>query len=159
MSPDLRRLAQISVPLWTSGFDTYLGIEPRTATCKLTGAMTPVPPPAGCLACGVCCHSMLPTFVRLTGDDWARLGPAAERVAHFIGHRAHMRMHADHCAALELRPTANGPTEYFCTVYANRPQVCRDLERGSPQCLGELSAKAGRVGCRAGSPNPASVSL
>ena len=107
--------------------------------------MNPVPPPAGCLACGVCCHSMLPTFVRLTGDDWSRLGPAAERVAHFIGHRAYMRMNAGHCAALELRPGPNGTVVYFCTVYADRPQVCRDLARGSPECLGELSAKASRT--------------
>jgi hypothetical protein len=88
--------------------------------------------------------------VRLTGDDWSRLGTAAERVAHFIGHRAYMRMHASHCAALELRPAADGTTEYFCTVYADRPTICRDLARGSPECLGELSAKAGRVKSSAG---------
>ncbi|MBK8858005.1 MAG: YkgJ family cysteine cluster protein [Opitutaceae bacterium] len=112
--------------------------------------MNPVPPPAGCLACGVCCHSMLPTFVRLTGDDWSRLGPAAERVAHFIGHRAYMRMNAGHCAALELRSGPDGAVQFFCTVYATRPQICRDLARGSPECLGELSAKAGRVKSGAG---------
>jgi len=121
--------------------------------------MNPVPPPAGCLACGVCCHSLLPTFVRLTGEDWSRLGPAAERVAHFIGHRAYMRMQAGHCAALERRPGPDGAVDYFCTVYADRPQICRDLARGSPECLGGQLAEAGRVGCRAGSPNPAFVGL
>ena len=30
-------------------------------------------------------------------------------------------------------------------VYAQRPQVCRDLARGSPECLGELAAKRGRT--------------
>jgi hypothetical protein len=123
---------------------TFLGIEPPAGTCKLAAAMNPVPSPAGCLSCGVCCHSLLPTFVRLTGEDWAQLGAATERVAHFIGHRAYMKMGDGHCAALRPRPGPAGATEYFCTVYADRPQVCRDLGRGSPQCLGELATKGGR---------------
>ena len=64
--------------------------------------------------------------------------PEAERVAHFVGHRAFMRMKDGHCAALELRHSAeNGALEYFCTIYAARPQICRDLARGSPECEGE----------------------
>lgn len=86
--------------------------------------------------------------MRLTGADWARLGPATERLAHFIGHRAYMQMGDGHCAALEPRPGPAGAAEYFCTVYADRPQVCRDLVRGSPQCLGELATKGGRAGAR-----------
>jgi len=83
--------------------------------------------------------------VRVTGDDWTRLGADATRVAHFIGHRAYMRMTGERCTALELRRTPEGATEYFCTVYANRPQVCRDLARGSAQCAGERLAKRARV--------------
>lgn len=93
----------------------------------------------------MCCHSNLDTYVRVTGDDWDRLGADADRVAHFVGNRAYMRMIDGHCAALVVRAGADGAREFFCTVYERRPQVCRDLERGSPECEGELLAKAGRV--------------
>lgn len=98
--------------------------------------------PADCLRCGVCCFSKLDAYARVTGDDWARLGADAERLAHFIGHRAYMRMSDGHCAALRVRGTPREGTEFFCTVYENRPQVCRDLARGSPECEGELATKA-----------------
>jgi Fe-S-cluster containining protein len=75
----------------------------------------------------------------VTGPDWTRLGDTAERLAHFIGHRAYMKMTDGHCAALSLRATPAGEPEYFCTVYENRPQICRDLARGSPECEGERS--------------------
>jgi hypothetical protein len=93
----------------------------------------------------VCCFSRLETFVRVTGDDWSRLGESADRVAHFIGHRAYMKMAGEHCAALDLRRGADGQPEYFCSVYAERPQTCRDLDRGSAQCAGECETKRGRV--------------
>jgi uncharacterized protein len=99
-----------------------------------------------CLRCGVCCHSNLDTYVRLTGDDWARLGVEAGRVAHFIGNRAYMRMsERGHCAALDVLTAADGTRQFFCTIYDKRPQVCRDLGRGSPECEGELAGKAVRV--------------
>ncbi len=101
--------------------------------------------PTDCLRCGVCCFSRLDTYVRVSGADWERLGSVAERVAHFIGNRAYMRMVAGHCAALARRRTPEGAEEFFCTVYAERPQVCRDLARGSPECEGERASKAERV--------------
>ena len=102
--------------------------------------------PTDCLRCGVCCFSQLDAYVRVTGADWERLGAEAGRTAHFIGHRAYMKMADGHCAALALRqmPGGGGP-EFFCTVYERRPQICRDLARGSPECEGELASKAGRV--------------
>lgn len=77
--------------------------------------------------------------MRVTGDDWTRLGADAERVAHFTGrgNEAYMRMTAGHCIALDIRPASDGAMEYFCTLYARRPQICRDLARGSPECAGE----------------------
>lgn len=84
--------------------------------------------------------------MRVTGADWERLGADAERVAHFIGHRAFMRMDArGHCAALDVRAAADGAREFFCTIYEKRPQVCRDLARGSPECAGEIFAKGART--------------
>jgi hypothetical protein len=46
-----------------------------------------------------------------------------------------------HCAALVLDPSTES---YLCSIYDRRPQVCRDLERGSPGCAGERSTKGGR---------------
>lgn len=99
---------------------------------------------AACLRCGVCCFSRLDTYVRVNGDDWASLGPDAERVAHFIGHRAYLRMREGRCAALVTRAGPGGATEHFCTIYERRPQVCRDLGRGSPECEAELALKSAR---------------
>jgi hypothetical protein len=107
--------------------------------------MNPAPPPAGCLACGACCFSQLPTYVRVSGADWSRLGERAEAVAHFIGHRAFMKMSGGHCAALEVRRGG-----YFCRVYADRPRVCRELERGSPECAAEREQKSARAAAAAG---------
>ena len=103
------------------------------------------PPITDCLLCGVCCHSRLETYVRVSGEDWSRLGPEAEHLAHFIGNRAYLRMNAGRCAALDIRPNAEGAREFFCTIYEKRPQVCRDLARGSPACEGELLAKRERT--------------
>lgn len=94
-------------------------------------------PPTDCLRCGACCFSAGENYVRVTGDDWSRLGEAAERLAQFVGNRAFMKMKDGHCAALEIRQPAGRPPEFFCTVYEARPQVCRDLARGSPACEAE----------------------
>jgi hypothetical protein len=101
-----------------------------------------------CQRCGVCCFSTLETYVRLSGADWSRLGTEADRLAHFIGNRAFMRLHDGHCAALEIRRTPEGAPEFFCTVYRDRPQICRDLARGSPACAGEQKTKRSRVAQR-----------
>lgn len=89
--------------------------------------------------------------MRVTGADWSRLGEAAERLAHFIGrgNEAYMKMTAGHCAALEIRVGADLQTEYFCTLYERRPQICRDLARGSPECEGERAITP-QTGAQAG---------
>lgn len=104
-------------------------------------AERPVPP--DCLYCGVCCHSHLDTYIRVSGDDWARLGDLADDAAHFIGNRAYMRMRDGHCASLRVERDTG---RFFCTIYERRPRICRDLGRGSPACLGELAEKGGRPG-------------
>ena len=100
------------------------------------------PPP--CLDCGTCCFSDLETSVRVSGNDHERLGTAAEGLVHFVGNRAYMRMADGHCAALRIELSGR----FVCAVYETRPDTCRDLERGSPQCQGELSTKAGRATAR-----------
>ena len=102
----------------------------------------PVNPTPECLRCGACCRSPATAFVRVTGDDWSRLGADAPRLAHFLGNRAFMRMKAGSCAALDLRAAPDGGAVFFCTVYDRRPQVCRDLARGSPACEAERARPA-----------------
>ena len=82
------------------------------------------------------------------GKDWTRLGDRVGQWVHFIGHRAYMRMQDDHCTALVPRRDAAGKPEYICSIYEQRPQVCRDLHRGSPQCLAERELKATLTDCR-----------
>jgi hypothetical protein len=94
--------------------------------------------------------------VRVTGDDYERLGDAAERLVRFVGHRAYMHFESGHCAALRVEGVAgvagveDTPTggRFFCTVYEARPETCRSFERGSPQCAGELATKGGRPEAR-----------
>lgn len=45
------------------------------------------------------------------------------------------------CIALAIDPATGS---FACSVYETRPQVCRDLERGSSACRGELSTKGER---------------
>lgn len=105
--------------------------------------MDPSPPP--CLACGTCCFSNLETYVPVTGDDHERLGERAEALTRFVGNRAFMRMEDGHCAALFVDAERG---EFACTVYERRPATCRELERGSPACDGELVTKGGRPRAR-----------
>lgn len=95
-----------------------------------------------CLACGACCFSQLEAYVRVTGDDYARLGARAEELVWFDGNRAYLRMVDGHCAALELDGRSG---RWACTAYAARPQICRELSRGSPECSAEREAKSLRV--------------
>jgi Fe-S-cluster containining protein len=92
------------------------------------------------LSCGACCFSELSNYVRVTGDDYARLGEDAETLAFFDGTRAYMKMESGHCAAL----CVGGGDELCCSIYEKRPQICRDLARGSGECLAEREAKAER---------------
>ena len=97
-----------------------------------------------CLECGTCCFSNNERSVRVTGDDYERLGDAVEQFVQFLDHRAYMRLADGHCAALRIELSGR----FVCTVYEARPDACRDLERGSPNCAGELYTKAGRAQAR-----------
>ena len=94
-----------------------------------------------CLACGACCFSLLERYVRVSGDDYSRLGERAESLVWFDDNRAYLRMSDGHCGALEIDERSG---QFVCSVYAARPQVCRDLERGSSACRAERAAKVER---------------
>jgi Fe-S-cluster containining protein len=91
-----------------------------------------------CLACGVCCFSPSDQYIWVNGADWTLLGTDAERLAHFIGNRAFMKMQDGHCAALEIRREAGQRPVFFCTIYEKRPIICHALGRGSPECAAVL---------------------
>jgi len=98
--------------------------------------------PPDCLRCGVCCFSTLDRFVRVTGDDHARLGDEAAKLVTFVGNRAYMRLEDGHCAALRIDTDTR---RFVCRVYRARPELCRELERGSAQCRGERATKSERA--------------
>lgn len=94
-----------------------------------------------CTACGTCCFSTLPEYIRVFGCDWDRMNDRAQALTHFLGNRAYMRIEDGHCAALIIDP--DGP-RFLCSIYEVRPDVCRSLERGSGNCVGERHEKGER---------------
>jgi Fe-S-cluster containining protein len=92
-----------------------------------------------CLACGACCFADLPHYVRVMGEDYARLGEDAEELTVWRENQAFMKMTDGRCAALDLRPADR---VFACTIYERRPAICRELHRGSPACRAERHGKA-----------------
>lgn len=88
----------------------------------------------------------------VTGKDWSRLGDNADRLAVWNNNKAFMRMQDGHCAALRIESAAAG-SRFVCSIYDRRPQTCRDLARGSPQCEADWAQK--RPELRAGKRAPA----
>jgi Fe-S-cluster containining protein len=95
------------------------------------------------MTCGACCFGKR-DYVQVFADDAARLGLArtAELVAPAIGEipasvgreselKRFMKMTRGRCIALN---TAK-PDHFLCTVYQDRPVLCRALEPGSTACL------------------------
>ena len=101
--------------------------------CYLTAAMTPTAQ-LDCQACGACCHGD-DGWVHVDAADDARVeaSPALARHVVLTRHGGYvkrsLRMIDGACSALGR--TSAGVT---CTVYADRPQVCRDLEAGTDAC-------------------------
>ena len=96
---------------------------------------------AACLECGACCFSTATDYLRVTGEDYDRLGEEAERLTRFIENRAYMRMEGGRCAALRVDVEQG---HFVCSVYENRPRICADLERGGSACAGERHTKGER---------------
>ncbi|WP_437652724.1 YkgJ family cysteine cluster protein [Sorangium sp. So ce1182] len=94
-----------------------------------------------CTACGTCCFSGLPEYIRVFGCDHDRMDDRARGLTHFIGNRCYMRIEEGRCAALTLDAELG---RFLCSIYEVRPDCCRALERGSGACLGELHEKRER---------------
>ena len=100
-----------------------------------------------CRTCGACCFSELATYVRVWGDDHARLGDAVVWLTRWDTNRCYLRMVDGHCAALVLDSEG---ARFLCSVYQRRPDTCRELERGSAACRAERAAKAAQARARLG---------
>lgn len=98
-------------------------------------------PPSDCRLCGRCCFSEAYDHVRVFGVDFDRMGDRAASFTHFVENRCYMRLEEGHCAALALDPETR---TFACSIYEERPDVCRSLERGTGACRGEFETKAGR---------------
>lgn len=88
-----------------------------------------------CLACGACCHGD-EGWVPVGREDDARVDatPALARHVVLLRHgeyaKRSLRMVDGACSALARD---GGPTR--CTIYEDRPSLCRALQVGSPGCL------------------------
>jgi Fe-S-cluster containining protein len=81
-----------------------------------------------CAGCGQCCHLV----VELSPHD----DVPSDLVTEHDGIRC-MDQHGNGaCIALD-------PATRLCTIYARRPQVCRDFQRGSALCHGAVAARRG----------------
>ena len=98
-----------------------------------------------CLTCGACCHGD-DGWVPVDGRDepLVQSSPELARNLVYLRHgalvRRSLRMIDGRCFALEVR--ADGVR---CRVYAARPDACRVVEAGSPECL--ESRRSRGVGC------------
>jgi uncharacterized protein len=101
--------------------------------------LTDIPP---CVACGACCFSTLPEYIRVFGNDLDRMDDPARALTHFIANRCFMRIEDGHCAALVIDPDAR---RFVCSIYPMRPDVCRSLEPGSGQCRADRHEKVERT--------------
>lgn len=82
-----------------------------------------------CTACGVCCFFDDPRYVMVFEDDEPRLGALAAEMTHYIAGRRFMKAVDGHCVALRREGE-----HWLCSIYEQRPQLCRDFQRGIPTC-------------------------
>lgn len=90
-----------------------------------------------CTSCGICCTSTMARYVRLFESDVERLGERLDQYAHLIDGHYYLRMEGGRCVALGV--TRLGVA---CTIYDERPCVCRELARGSFECRAQIDEKA-----------------
>ena len=103
--------------------------------------LIPAPDVPECTACGACCFSTLPEYVRVFGHDWDRMDERAQAYTHFLGNRCYLRLEEGHCAALVIDPDSSS---FRCAIYEARPDACRALERGSGACKADRHEKRER---------------
>lgn len=99
-------------------------------------------PPADCRDCSRCCFSTRADYIAIFAFDWDRMtAPARALTTNGPRGRRHMRFSNGHCEALV--PDASG-RRLHCSIYEERPDVCRALVRGTGDCREHYVEKAGR---------------
>jgi Fe-S-cluster containining protein len=99
-------------------------------------------PPVDCRECGACCREAYHSVTVSVRDPVVWRQPALI-VRH--GHRFEILREGDRCAALVGEDDVRAPTvtgagpdgraHFRCSIYADRPQACRDFEAGGRHCL------------------------
>jgi len=89
------------------------------------------PPPSDCSNCGVCCRGRSGTVLLLETDlrRWADAGRPDLLESRVEGHFGQDGLAVDElgdCVHLEDRR---------CSIYELRPEICREVEVGSSQCM------------------------
>lgn len=92
--------------------------------------------PGDCRECGACCFSNSDCYVPVTTEDVARLGALETNTTHTVEGSRFLKMAEGRCAQLLHRGG-----DWVCGIYRLRPAACRQLERGSPECLTERALK------------------
>lgn len=106
--------------------------------------VVPGPDVPECTACGACCFSTLPEYVRVFGYDWDRMDERAQAFTHFLGNRCYLRLEEGRCAALVVDLADPARPRFLCSIYEARPDACRSLERGGGACRSDRHEKAER---------------
>ncbi len=85
-----------------------------------------------CQTCGACCREAY-HVVSVSMRD-----PVVWKQPDLIvrsGHRFSILRSDDRCAALNVSGTGGPGAHHACRIYEDRPQTCRDFERGGRHCL------------------------
>jgi len=77
----------------------------------------------------VCCFFDDPRYVMVYEEDSERLADRADELTHFIRGRCFMRKKEGHCIAL-----VQVGEHWQCSIYEQRPGLCREFERGCGTC-------------------------
>ncbi len=97
--------------------------------------------PADCCDCGRCCFSDATAYLPVFGFDLARMDERARGFTSNEAGQRFMRLEDGRCSALQLDVEQR---RFTCRIYEARPDVCRQLERGSGACGEQWQDKAGR---------------
>ncbi|HEY3358019.1 MAG TPA: YkgJ family cysteine cluster protein [Polyangia bacterium] len=92
-------------------------------------------PALDCRTCGACCvpEITLPFYVGVTAKDIARLTPRFRSRHVARGSILTKLDRIGHCVCVALQGTVG--RRVSCTIYARRPDACRQLEAGTRACL------------------------
>jgi Fe-S-cluster containining protein len=105
--------------------------------------------PVDCHACGACCREAYHSVTVSVRDPVVWRQPD---LVMRLGHRFEIRRDGDRCAALSVELDGTRPAtgaapgaraadageprrRYACSIYADRPQACRDFQAGGRHCL------------------------